>query len=332
MSANPGRRPPTTLVTGGAGFIGTNLCRKLLEEGHRVIVVDDLSEGEIGNLDPFKDNRSFEFVQSDIRNAEIMADLCRRCTHVVHLAARKIPRYGGSLQTLDVNGDGSRTVLRAANDARCRMVIASTSDVYGRNPEQPFDEYKSASVIGNPTVRRWSYAVSKMFEEQYAFAMRDELGLEVTIVRYFGGYGPYQHRGWLGGPQSVFMERAFAGEPLSIHGDGSQSRAFTYVDDLVDGTFRALTAEIAVGRIYNIGSSEEISVLEMAKRCWRLARDDEPRLEFQPYKTLPGNYEDVLRRTPDITHAREDLQFLAGVTIDDGLQKTWNWMVKERLR
>ncbi|MCO5165918.1 MAG: SDR family NAD(P)-dependent oxidoreductase [Planctomycetes bacterium] len=322
---------PHVLVTGGAGFIGSNLCRRLLRDGHEVTVLDDLSEGERENLRELDGRPGFRFVLGDVRDAAAVAGACAGATHVAHLAARKIPRYGGALATLDVNAGGTRAVLDAALAARARVVLASTSDVYGKNPDVPFAEYRTASVLGHSKVRRWSYAVSKLFEEHVAFAMHEELGLDVVVLRYFGGYGPFQHRGWLGGPQSVFMERAFAGEPLPVHGDGSQRRTFTHVDDLVEGTVRALFSPEARGELFNVGGAEEVTVLELARRCWRLARDDEPRVELQPYEGIGGNYEDVLRRVPDLAHARARLGFEARVPLDEGLRATWAWMRSNRL-
>lgn len=318
-------------VTGGAGFIGSNLTRALLEAGHAVTVVDDFSEGERENLEELEGRAGFRVVEADIRDEQAINRVCSEVTHVAHLAARKIPRYGGALATLDVNAGGSRTVLGAALAAKNRIVIASTSDAYGKNPEVPFREYQTPSVIGHPKIRRWAYAVSKMYEEQVAFAMHEELGLQVTVLRYFGGYGPFQHRGWLGGPQSVFLELAHAGTPLTIHGDGEQRRTFTYVDDMVEGTMRALFNDAAVGELYNIGSTCEVTIGDLAERCWRLVREDSPRIEYQDYASFGGNYEDVRRRLPDPTHARADLGFEAAVDLDDGLRRTWKWMQEHRL-
>ena len=249
----------------------------------------------------------------------------------MHLAARKIPRYGGALATLEVNALGSLAVLKAAAAAGNRVAIASTSDVYGQSQDASFGEYRTRSVIGHPKVRRWSYAVSKMFEEQLAFALLEEKGLDVTVLRYFGGYGPFQHRGWLGGPQSVFLELASAGEPLPVHGDGRQRRTFTHVDDLVGGTVAALFTERAIGEIYNIGSQEELTIDELARRCWSIVRDDEPQIERVPYEKLGGNYEDVMRRVPDNSKAMDELGFSAAVSLDEGLLATWQWMRENRL-
>ena len=189
-------------------------------------------------------------------------------------------------------------MLRACRDRKVRrMVLASTSDCYGRNPEVPFSE-DSVSVIGSPQVRRWSYAVSKMFEEQALFAFRERHGLEGVALRLFGGYGPRQNMTWWGGPQSVFIGAALKGEALEVHGTGRQTRSFTYVDDMVDGFVRAVDVPAADGEMLNIGSDREITIEDLARMVWRLVRDDEPRINLVPFATF-GRYEDVERRIPD---------------------------------
>ena len=196
---------------------------------------------------------------------------------IVHLAAGKIPRYGDALDTLVINGEGGLGVLRACRDTACaRMVLASTSDCYGRNPDVPFSE-ESVSVIGGPHVRRWSYAVSKMFEEQALFAFRERHGLEGVILRLFGGYGPRQNMTWWGGPQSVFIGAALKGEELELHGTGQQTRSFTYVSDMVEGFVRAVDVPAADGEMLNIGADREITIEGLARMVWGLVRDDEPR-------------------------------------------------------
>ena len=319
-------------VTGGAGFIGANVTRALLARGSRVTVIDDLSEGEAGNLAELEGREGYRFVQADVRDAQAVRAALAGAEKVVHLAARKIPRYGNALETLDVNAVGSRVVLELAAEFDAKIVVASTSDVYGKNPAVPFSEAGSASVIGSPKVRRWAYAVSKMYEEQVAFALHEERGLRVSVLRYFGGYGPFQHKGWLGGPQSVFFELAHAGEPLTIHGDGTQRRTFTHVDDMVRGTLLALDADRAVGEVYNLGATRELSINALAELCWRIARDDEPKIVYQSYASLGGNYEDVQRRVPDPSLAREHLGFEAQVDVEAGLESTWDWLREHRLR
>jgi UDP-glucose 4-epimerase len=203
------------------------------------------------------------------------------------------------------------------------MVLASTSDCYGRNPEVPFSE-ESLSVIGSPHVRRWSYAISKMFEEQALFAFRERYGLEAVALRLFGGYGPKQNLTWWGGPQSVFIGAALKGEPLEVHGTGRQTRSFTYVDDMVEAFVRSLDAQAADGEMLNVGNDREITIEELARMVWRLVRDDEPRIELVPLATF-GRYEDVQRRVPDNRRAASVLGHVPHVSLEQGLPTTIEW-------
>src|SRR5262249_19703687 len=240
------------------------------------------------------------------------------------LAAGKIPRYGDALDTLVTNGEGGLQVLRACRDHGVRrMVLASTSDCYGRNPAVPFPE-ESASVIGSPHVRRWSYAISKMFEEQALFAFRERHKLEAVALRLFGGYGPRQNMTWWGGPQSVFIAAALKGEPLEVHGTGRQTRSFTYVADMVEGFVRALDVPAADGEMLNIGAGREIAIEDLARMIWRMAGDDEPRSARVPLATS-GRYEDVERRIPDNSRAQRVLGYRPSVTLEEGLPRTIAW-------
>ncbi len=243
---------------------------------------------------------------------------------MIHLAAGKIPRYGDALDTLVTNGEGGMGVLRACVAAKVRrMVLASTSDCYGRNPDVPFSE-ESVSVIGSPHVRRWSYAVSKMFEEQALFAFRERYGLEGVALRLFGGYGPRQNMTWWGGPQSVFIGAALKGQELEVHGTGRQTRSFTYVSDLVDGFVRAADTPEADGQMLNVGYDREISIVDLARLVWRLVRDDEPRVKLVPLATF-GRYEDVERRIPDNRLATRVLGCTPSVPLEEGLVRTIAW-------
>jgi UDP-glucose 4-epimerase len=209
------------------------------------------------------------------------------------------------------------------------VVLASTSDCYGRNPQLPFAE-DAASVIGSPLVRRWAYAVSKMFEEQALFAFRERHGLEAVALRLFGGYGPRQNTTWWGGPQSVFIGQALKGEQLEVHGNGRQTRSFTYVDDHVEGFVRAIDTPGADGTLLNLGAEREISIAELARMVWRLVRDDEPRVRLVPFESF-GRYEDVERRLPDTRRAAEVLGFTPQVRLEEGLPKTIAWQ-REAMR
>jgi len=314
------------LVTGAAGFLGSHLVDGLLASGHQVTAVDNLSHGLLRNLDDARRNAGFAFRQIDARDLEAMREAGAGAEIVVHLAAFKIPRYGKAIDTLLINSQGSHNALQVAKEQGAKFVITSTSDVYGKNPELPFSE-TSSSVIGPSTVARWSYAVSKLYDEHLAFAFADAYGIPVTIIRVFGSYGPRQNMSWWGGPQSVFIDAILRGETIPIHGDGQQTRSFTFVSDTVSGIQKAVENDAANGHIFNIGSTHEISILNLARMIHRLSGvRDELKLEFVPYDELNGKkYEDVMRRVPDVRKAEELLGFRAKVGLEDGLLRTIAW-------
>jgi UDP-glucose 4-epimerase len=318
------------LVTGAAGFIGSNLTEELLARGHAVVGLDNLSQGSQSNLRAVETHPSFEFRQADIRDESGMQAAADGCDVIVHLAAYKIPRYGDAYETLMINGLGSEIVAQTAARTGAKIVAASTSDVYGKNPQLPFSEGMD-SVIGNPQVKRWAYAVSKMFEEQLLLACHERFGIEVVLLRLFGGYGPNQNRTWWGGPQAVFIEKALDGEPLPVHGDGSQTRSFTYISDHVAGFAAAIESASADNLVVNLGAVEEISVLALAELIWRLVHgEDSPApIEIIPYASF-GTYEDVARRLPDIGRARELLGFEPKVDLATGLRTTIEWQKAQR--
>jgi UDP-glucose 4-epimerase len=182
-------------------------------------------------------------------------------------------------------------------------------------------------VIGTSKVARWAYAVSKLFDEHLAFAYQDSNGIPVTVLRFFGSYGPRQHLSWWGGPQSVFIEAALEGKEIPIHGDGLQTRSFTYVSDTVEGIYAATINEKANGELFNIGSTHEINILELAKIIHRLSgAPGEPNIRFVPYESFTGKaYEDVRRRVPDVSRCSEILGVTAQVDLEEGLKKTIEW-------
>lgn len=312
-------------ITGVAGFVGSNLTERLLEEGHVVRGIDDLSHGSLDNLGPLLDHPSFRLDQGTILDPRALRAAFEGADAVVHLAAGKIPRHGDALDTLLINGEGGLNVLRAVQQGGVRrMVLASTSDCYGRNPQVPFNE-ESPSVIGSPKVRRWSYAVSKMFEEQALFAFRERYGIEGVALRLFGGYGPKQNLTWWGGPQSVFIGAALRGEALEVHGTGQQTRSFTFVDDMVEGFVRAIDTPKADGEVLNIGIDREITIEGLARMIWAMIRpDQEPNLRLVPYETF-GRYEDVERRIPDGARSEAILGFRARVNLEAGLPRAIEW-------
>lgn len=317
------------LVTGVAGFIGSNLTSALLDRGHSVVGVDNLSQGELLNMAGFSEHPAYEFHKEDIRERDAMRRLATGCDVIVHLAAYKIPRYSDALDTLRTNGSGSESMLDAALAVGAKFVAASTSDVYGKNPNVPFSE-DSNLVIGNPDVKRWAYAISKMFEEQLMFAYRDRHGLRVVALRFFGGYGPNQNLTWWGGPQSVFIDAALDDKELELHGDGSQTRSFTYVSDHVDGIVRCIEMAEANDKVFNLGNTREISIAGLAQLIWTMVRPNQaPKIKLRPYESF-GKYEDVMRRVPDITRARTLLGFEPKVDLEDGLRRTIRWQIERR--
>ena len=313
------------LITGAAGFIGSNLAKRLLENGHQVTGIDNLNYGFMRNIEPIKQHPLFNFILGDIANPHILKDV--HADIVVHLASQKIPRYTSALRTLDENYLMLRNVVDKCNTDHSKIIFASTSDIYGKNPKVPFNE-NSDLVMGPTTVKRWAYALSKMYGEQYIIANKDEYDLKYTITRFFGSYGPHQNLTWWGGPQSVFIEKAFKNEDIEIHGDGMQTRTFTYVNDTVNALVACIENNNSDNQIFNTGSKDggEITIKDLAILIWKLVngKDSEPKLKFIPYSTF-GNYEDVMRRVPDITKLRTVLDFEPEWDLIKGLKTTIEW-------
>ena len=317
-------------ITGAAGFIGSNLCSALLQRGHSVIGIDNMSQGEYENIADFRDNPAFELHEVDVRDENAILEITTGSDVIVHLAAFKIPRYSDSLDTLLINSRGAENIAKAAVKHNAKVVAASTSDVYGKNRDLPFRE-DSDLVIGAPDVKRWAYAISKMFDEQLFFGYHERYGIDIVMLRFFGGYGPNQNLTWWGGPQSVFIEKALENEEIPLHGDGQQTRSFTYISDHVNGIVRTIEMPEANNLVFNIGNTYEITIEDLAKLIWRLVRgeDDKPKIKLIPYETF-GKYEDVRRRIPDITRAREILGFEPKVDLEEGLKKTIAWQIERR--
>ena len=313
------------LITGVAGFIGSNLAKRLLERKHTVIGVDNLNYGFERNITELRQNPAFEFIMGDIANPLILKEV--KADIIVHLASQKIPRYTNALRTLEENYLMLRNVVHKCLMDGSKILFASTSDVYGKNPNIPFAE-TSDLVMGPTTVKRWAYALSKMYGEQYIIANHEEYGLNYTITRFFGSYGPHQNLTWWGGPQSVFIERAFKNQVIDIHGDGMQTRTFTYVDDTVKALVHCIENSKSDNEIFNTGpkSDAEITIKDLAILIWRLINGpgSEPRLNYIPYSNF-GNYEDVMRRVPDITKLCTTFDFEPEWDLERGLTETIKW-------
>lgn len=317
-------------ITGVAGFIGSNLCATLLDRGYSVTGIDNLSQGCKENIENFSNHPNFHFHEIDVQEEDSVREITEGSDVIVHLAAFKIPRYSDALDTLLINSHGAESIAKAAVSHGAKVVAASTSDVYGKNHDLPFHE-ASNLVIGPPEVKRWAYAISKMFDEQLFFAYHERFGIDVVMLRFFGGYGPNQNLTWWGGPQSVFINKALDNEEIPLHGDGQQTRSFTYISDHVDGIIRTIENPKANNLVFNIGNTYEVTIEHLAKLIWRLVRgeNDAAKIKLIPYETF-GKYEDVRRRIPDISRARQILGFEPKVDLETGLRKTIQWQIERR--
>lgn len=315
------------LVTGVAGFLGSNLLTKLLKEGHQVVGIDNLSMGRLENIEDHLNHSDFTFIKKDILEKETIEGLDTDFDVIVHLAAFKIPRYGNAVDTLKINTKGSENMLELARKINCKFVLASTSDVYGMNPDLPFVEDGNC-VIGDSKVPRWAYAVSKLYDEHLALAYMEDYGIPVTLLRFFGSYGPHQHLSWWGGPQSVFIDCLLNNKEIPIHGDGKQTRTFTFVDDTVAGIYAATMKPEANGEIFNIGANEEITILELAEMLKEIAGEPcSSEIKLIPYNEISKGrkYQDVMRRVPDTTKAERLLGVKAQTSMREGLKRTFEW-------
>ena len=308
------------LVTGGAGFIGSHLCDTLIKRGDEVVTVDDLSTGSLHNINHLLVNPRFHFIEGDVRDASLLDKALKGCDRVVHLAARIGLKVivESPLETIRVNAGGTEYVADAAARAAVPLLLASTSELYGLATKIPSAE-GDPITFGSPTVGRWSYACTKAFDEFYTLALQRERGLPAVVVRLFNTVGPRQ-TGRYGMVIPRFTTQALAGEPLTVYGEGTQTRCFCSVHD-VCGAFLTILDRIGElsGEVFNIGNPEEISILELANRVIAMTQSAS-QITYIPFsEAYPPGFEEIYRRVPDITKARSVLGFNPKLRLDDVL-------------
>ncbi len=301
------------LITGGAGFIGSHLAETLLQAGHFVTIIDDLSTGRSENITHLTTHPNFRFAIDTITNEVVMDRLVSECDILVHLAAAVGVRLivEKPVHTIETNVMGTEAVLQAARRYQVKVLMASTSEVYGKGNAVPFKEGDDV-VLGPTTRSRWSYAATKMVDEFLSLAYFAEHQLPVVIFRLFNTVGPRQI-GRYGMVIPRFIQQALAGEPISVYSDGRQTRCFMHVQDTVAALVSLANSDAAVGRVFNVGATTEITILDLARTVLAVLDDtselpphDDPRIEFIPYEAAyAAGFEDMRRRVPDTTKIRE---------------------------
>jgi UDP-glucose 4-epimerase len=305
------------LITGGAGFIGSHLAEALLEHGDKVIVIDNLSTGSIDNIMHLKGRAGFEYFIESVDNEPVLAELIDRSDVVFHLAAAvgvklivEQPVY-----TIETNIHGTEVVLKHANKKKKLVVIASTSEVYGKSVDVPFRE-DSDLVMGPTPKHRWAYACSKAIDEFLALAYWKERKLPVIIVRFFNTVGPRQ-TGQYGMVIPNFVQQALAGKPISVFGDGTQSRSFTHVADVVGALIKLVNEPKAIGQVINLGNIQEITISQLAERVRALSGSKSP-ITLIPYdEAYESGFEDMPRRVPDLSKAEAMIGYKPKYSLED---------------
>ena len=308
-------------ITGGAGFIGSHLAEALLKRGDDVDVLDDLSTGSLENIAHLRSHPGFSYTIGSVTDESAVADLMDQCDMVFHLAAALGVRLVVSrpVHTIETNVHGTETVLRQAARQKKLVVVASTSEVYGKSAVFPFRE-DADLVLGPPTKTRWGYATSKLIDEFLALAYWKEQQVPVIVVRFFNTVGPRQSDRY-GMVIPNFVRKALAGEPLIVHGDGSQTRSFTWIGDVVSGLLALIGEPRSVGQVFNIGNGAEVSIRDLASKIIAMTESDST-LEFVSYHHVFGhNFEDMARRVPDISKIQQLVRYRPKVHLDEILER-----------
>ncbi len=318
--------PKHFLVTGGAGFIGSHLVDALLEQGHTVTVLDNLSTGKLQNIAHRMSHPRFRFVRGSILDAPLMDRLVAEADSIYHLAAVVGVKYvvDDPLQGMLVNIKGTEMVLETALRHGRKVLIASSSEVYGKSSQVPFRETDN-SVFGPTSIPRWSYALSKTLDEHFAFAYHRQRGLATAAVRYFNAYGPRLDPRGYGSVVARFITQALTGQNLTVYGDGQQTRSFTFVKDTVHGTMAAMSTPEGEGLAFNIGNAHETSIEALAHQIRASVAADVDVVRVPYTQAYGSDFEETRRRLPDSSRAAEVLGFRAEIPLDIGLQKTIAW-------
>jgi len=308
-------------ITGGAGFIGSHLAEKLLSNGETVSIIDDLSTGSIDNIEHLKSNVNFEYKIDSIMNEHLLAELIDKADVVFHLAAAVGVKLivESPVRTIETNIQGTELVLKMASKKKKKIIIASTSEVYGKGTCMPFKETGDL-VFGSTTKGRWSYACSKAIDEFLGLAYYKEKKVPVIIVRLFNTVGPRQ-TGMYGMVVPTFVKQALLNHPITVYGDGQQTRCFTYVGDVVDALVKISRNPKAVGEIFNIGSTEEISIKELAELVKSMTKSNSE-IVYIPYdKAYEEGFEDMQKRIPDLSKIREFIGYKPTTNLKEILEK-----------
>ena len=309
------------LITGGAGFIGSHLAEEMLERGDRVCVLDNMSTGSPANIQHLLDNDRFTFARCNILDKFSTERYVAESDVIYHLAAAVGVKYimENPLKAIQFNVHGTEVILELASKWKQKVMIASTSEVYGKNGELPYRE-DGDRVMGATTASRWSYACTKALDEFMALAYHKEQEVPIVIIRFFNICGPRQ-TGQYGMVIPRFVRRALLDEPIMVHGDGTQSRCFTYVKDAIRAVTTLMDTEEAIGEIFNVGNTWEIQIRDLAHKVIELTGSDS-HIEYVPYKDVYGEgFEDMKRRVPDISKIHNMIGWRPEMELDELLQK-----------
>ncbi len=310
------------LVTGGAGFIGSNLCDTLLGQGHEVSVVDDLSTGSLDNIAHLQEHPGFNLSIDTILNSELMDSLIAEADVVIHLAAAVGVKYvlENPLSSIETNIRGTEIMLQGANRHKKRILVASTSEVYGKHTHAPLKEDDNL-IYGPPSTMRWSYAAAKLVDEFTALAYHRTKKLSAVIFRCFNTIGPRQ-TGLYGMVVPRFIQQALRDEPITVYGDGQQTRTFTYVEDVVEAITRLMECEKAAGEVVNIGGTEEVTILRLAEIIKELT-NSESEIRVIPYDQVYGkDFEDMMRRVPSLEKLESLIDYSPQTSLEKILERT----------